>query len=111
MLRGLPHARELAYRGEPGPVCCTPGVLADCLACAPGAAAESLGEALCAWLAPDAAGRIERSVGDGILLLWVQVSDADDERRACTGLLTYCLTGVEVHDLASRHATGNGRNR
>lgn len=110
-LGAAPEVRELTYRRGPNVVCCTPGVLAERLAGGPGKDAGSLGDALSRWLMPEAARRIQRSIDDGVLLMWVQIFDADDERRACTGLLTYCLSGVEVHDFVpSRPAKGNGRS-
>lgn len=107
--RQMPQPREFVYRRGPSVVCCTPGTLADRLA--EQGTAASLSDALSRWLVPDEARRIQRAIADGVLLVWVRVLDADDERRACTGLLTYCLTGVEVHDLvALRFVTGNGRS-
>lgn len=90
--------QDLAFRSSPG-VVCSPGLLADCLAERLAKGAASLGDAFAHWLLPRQASRIQKSVDDGILFLWVQVFDAAEERRACRGLLAHCLTGVEVHDL------------
>lgn len=104
------EVHELAFRLSPDVVCCTPGVLARHLADGLGNGAASLGDALSLWLMPRTAQRIQLLIDDGVLLVWVQVFDVDDERRACTGLLTYCLTGVEVHDLVRlRSGKGNGQ--
>ncbi len=112
-LEGFPHQlQDLAFRDSPAVVCCSPGVLADRLAERLAKGAASLGDALGHWLLPRQARRIQRSVNDGILFLWVQVFDAAEERRACRGLLAHCLTGAEVHDLkpsiGQKGSGGNG---
>jgi hypothetical protein len=103
--------RELAFGQSPDVVCCTPGILAERLDGGLAKGAATVGNAFSRWLPPQAAQRIQQSINDGLLLVWVQVFDANDERRACTGLLTFCLNGVEVHDLLPfQPPTGNGHD-
>jgi hypothetical protein len=82
-------------------VCCTAGLLADRLAERVNDGAASLQEALGLWLVSRHAARVQEAVEGGCLMLWIQLIDARDERRACTILLTHCLSAVEVHDLAA----------
>jgi hypothetical protein len=89
----------LTTAGEP--VCCTAGPLADRLAERVNDGAPSLQDALDLWLVSRHAARIQEAVEGGCLMLWVQLFDAQDERRACTILLTHCSSVVEVHDLAA----------
>jgi hypothetical protein len=93
--------RELTLTRAGERVCCTAGPLADRLAERVNDGAASLQEALGLWLVPRHASRIQEAVEGGCLMLWVQLFDARDERRACTILLTHCLSAVEVHDLAA----------
>jgi hypothetical protein len=100
------HSLELQLRvltltkaGEP--VCCTGGPLADRLAERVNDGAPSLQDALDLWLVSRHAARIQEAVEGGCLMLWIQLFDAQDERRACTILLTHCSSVVEVHDLAA----------
>jgi hypothetical protein len=92
---------ELALTEACEPVCCTAGPLAERLAERVNDGAASLQEALGLWLVSRHAARIQEAVEGGCLMLWVQLFDAQDERRACTILLTHCSSVVEVHDLAA----------
>jgi hypothetical protein len=82
-------------------VCCTDGLLADRLVERVNDGAASLQEALGHWLASRHAARIQEAVEVGCLMLWIQLFDAGDERRACTILLTHGSNVVEVHDFAA----------
>jgi hypothetical protein len=105
------HLLELACGQSPDVVCCTSGMLAERLSDAFAKGAATLGDAFSRWLPLPTAQRIQRSISEGVLLVWVQVLDGNDERRACTGLLALCASGVEVHDLLPlRASTGNGRD-
>jgi hypothetical protein len=70
--------------------------------------AATLQEAFGFWLVSRHAARIQEAVEGGSLVLWVQLFDAQDERRACTILLTRCSSLVEVHDLATPPSTNGG---
>jgi hypothetical protein len=93
--------RELALTKAGEPVLCTAGPLADRLGERVNDGAASLPEALGLWLVSRHAARIQEAVEGGCLMLWVQLFDAQDERRTCTILLTHCSSVVEVHDLAA----------
>ena len=93
--------RELTLTKVGEPVFCTAGPLADRLAERVNDGAESLQEALDLWLVSRHAARIQEAVEGGCLMLWVQLFDARDERRACTILLTHCSSVVEVHDFVA----------
>jgi hypothetical protein len=93
--------RELTLTKVGEPVFCTAGPSADRLAERVNDGAESLQEALDLWLVSQHAARIQEAVEDGCLMLWIQLFDAQDERRACTILLTHGSSVVEVHDLAT----------
>ena len=93
--------RELTLTSAGEPVCCTAGLLADRLAERVNDGAATVQEAFGVWLVSRHAARIQEAVEGGCLFLWVQLFDAQDERRACTILLTHCSSVVEVHDLAA----------
>jgi hypothetical protein len=93
--------RELTRTTAGEPVCCTAGLLADRLAERVNDGAATLQEALGLWLVSRHAARIQEAVEGGRLMLWVQLFDARDERRACTILLTHCSSVVEVHDFVA----------
>jgi hypothetical protein len=91
--------RELPFPGNGEPIGCTHGPLAERLAARLGAGAPTLKAALGRWLIPRHAAHLEERVEDGKIMLWVQLFDNDDERRAYHSLLTRSSSSVGVHDL------------
>ena len=55
--------------------------------------------ALSRWLIARHAAHLQTAVEDGKILLWVQLFDYADERRAYQSLLASSSTSVGVHDL------------
>lgn len=92
---------ELPFSDHREPICCTAGRLADCLAGRQRAGARSLQAALSHWLILRHAAHFQQAVERGGIALWVQISDADDERRACQSLLASSSNSVGVHDLVA----------
>ena len=92
--------KELAFRG--GLVCCSAGLLHDCLRRRLAEGAESLEDALSCWLVPRHAEFFQRVVENGKIQLWIRLLDAADERRAYRSLLASSSSSVGVHDLAAR---------
>jgi hypothetical protein len=99
--------QDLAFPDNRELLACTSGPLADCLADRLRSGAGSLRDALALWLVPRHAAHFEDAVEAGKILKWIRVVDADDERRACQGLLTTTSNSVGVHDL--RVPSGSGR--
>lgn len=91
--------QKLAFPDNAEAIGCTSGPLADRLAERLRSGAPSLKEALGHWLVPRHAARFQEAVEDGKILLWIRLSDADDERRACQSLLANSSNSVGVHDL------------
>ena len=91
--------RELKFASSPQSVCCTSGPLADCLMSRLNAGATTLGGALGHWLIPRHAADIQRAVLAGQIVVWVQLFDSTDERRAYDALLANSSRSVGVHDL------------
>lgn len=90
----------LAFPRNRAPICCTSGLLADCLAARQRLGASTLQQALGRWLVPRHAAHLGQAVDNGRILVWVQLFDADDERRACQSLLAHSSNSVGVHDLS-----------
>lgn len=91
--------RELPFPGNAELISCTPGPLAERLVGRLGAGAPTLKAALGHWLIPRHAAHLQDGVEDGEIILWVQLLDNDDERRAYQCLLTTSSNSVGVHDL------------
>ena len=99
--------QELAFPDSQEVICCTPGALAECLAGRRRAGAQTLQAALSQWLIPRHATHFQCEVEQGRIVLWVQLSDADDERRAYQSLLANSSNSVGVHDLVASPAPKN----
>lgn len=89
----------LAFPEDREPIACTSGPLADCLAERLSLGAISLKDALSYWLIPRHAAGFQSAVESGKVLQWVRLTDAEEERRACQGLLASSSSSVGVHDL------------
>ena len=74
--------RELPFQKNPELIGCTSGPVADRLAWRLALGAPTLHSALAHWLIPRHAAQLQRAVEDGRIILWVQLFDNDDERRA-----------------------------
>ena len=61
--------------------------------------APTLQSALAHWLIPRHAAQLQGAVDNGRIILWVQLFDNDDERRAYQSLLARSCNSVGVHDL------------
>jgi hypothetical protein len=99
---GVEHAlplRALPFQKSPELISCTLGPVAERLAQRLALGAPSLQVALSHWLIPRHAAQLQNTVQDGRLVLWVQLFDAEDERRAYQALLARSATSVGVHDL------------
>jgi hypothetical protein len=92
--------REFAFSDGSRLISCTSGTMAQCLAARLAKGAPSLDAALGHWLIPRHAAELQRAVEDGKIVLWVQLFDANDERRAYQTLLAHSSDSVGVHDLS-----------
>ena len=61
--------------------------------------AETLTAALGHWLIPRHAAQLQEAVSAGQVILWAQLFDNDDERRAYRRLLARSSNSVGVHDI------------
>ena len=102
--------QKLAFPESREMICCTSGALADCLFDRLRSGSRSLEDALGHWLVPRHAAHFQAAVQDGKILLWIRLTDADDERRAYQSLLANSSNSVGVHDLGAppRTASSNG---
>jgi hypothetical protein len=91
--------RELPFPGNAGMISTTPGLVAERLAARLGRGAQTLKAALGDWLIPRHAAHLQDAVEGGKIVLWVQLFDNDDERRAYQSLLARSSNSVGVHDL------------
>jgi len=91
--------RDLQFVDDPETICCTSGTLAEFLVARLAAGATTLGAALAHWLIPRHAAEVHRAVLAGQIVLWVQLYDNADERRAYDTLLASSSQSVGVHDL------------
>lgn len=80
-------------------IACTEGALADFLSDSLQAGARTLKEALAEWDISRHASALEGAVLAGQILLWIRLTDAEDERRAYQILLAHSSNLVDVHDL------------
>jgi hypothetical protein len=88
----------LAFSSQSEDICCTSGPLATCLLASLEAGAKNLKDALSKWLIPKHAIYLERTLGEGNILFWLEVADPDEERSACQSLLATSSGLVGVHD-------------
>ena len=100
---------KLVFSPDLGVICCTSGPLAACLRERIDAGAISLADALGFWLLPRQAAYFQQSVEKGKILLWLEITDDDYERRACQGLLASSSNSVGVQDLSLQLQTQFGR--
>jgi hypothetical protein len=89
----------LAFPAEAALIACTSGPFAECLAGRLRSGARSLNDALGHWLIPRHASHFAQAVQAGKIVLWLPISDADDERHAYATLLAHSSDLVGVHDL------------
>ena len=89
----------LNFPGNPEAMACTAGALADCLADSLQAGARTLKDALSEWDISRHAAKLQSAVEAGQILLWIRLTDAEDERRAYQTLLAHSSNAVCVHDL------------
>ena len=93
VIEGLPFPAEAAL------IACTSGPLAECLKGRLRSGARNLNDALSHWLIPRHASHFAQAVQAGKILLWLPISDTDDERHAYASLLAHSSDIVGVHDL------------
>jgi len=98
------HLHALPFQKNPELISCTLGPVAECLAWRLALGASSLQVALSYWLIPRHAEELQNAVHDGRIVLWVQLFDNDDERRAYQSLLARSSNSVGVHDLIGSEA-------
>jgi hypothetical protein len=96
---GVANLQELPFPANRGLVACSKGLVAERLAARIGGGAKSLRGALATWLIQRHAAEIERAVENGDIVVWVQLQDNEDERRAYRTLLAAGCHSVGVHDL------------
>jgi hypothetical protein len=92
-LRYLPFSRDVELTSV------TDGPLAECLAERLRMGAGTLTAALGHWLIPRHAAQLQEAVSAGKVILWAQLFDNDDERRAYRSLLARSSNSVGVHDI------------
>ena len=103
--RGMDQAtrlHQLPFQDNPELISCTSGPVADRLARRLELGAPTLQVALSHWLIPRHAAHIQEVVEDGRIVLWLQLFDNDDERRAYEVLLARSSNSVGVHDLIGK---------
>ena len=101
-IAALPPAtviQELPFPENLHRIGCTAGQLAQCLVERLRAGAPTLKVALTHWLIPRHAAQLQEAVEAGRIILWVQLFDNEDERRAYRSLLARSSNSVGVHDL------------
>jgi hypothetical protein len=103
--RSLPAPRHIPARIEElafpeGALSCTAGELCDRLRARLDAGARNLKEALGHWLIARHAAKFQLCVEIGKIQLWVELTDAREERAAYESLLACSSNSVGVHDLA-----------
>ena len=89
----------LPFPAEATLIACTSGPLAECLAGRLRSGARSLSDALSQWFIPRHAAHFAQAVQAGKIVLWIPISDANDERHAYASLLAHSSDIVGVHDL------------
>lgn len=96
---GATNLQTLPFPGNTSLVACSKGLVAERLAARLSEGERSLGRALATWLIPRHADEIERAVEHGNVVVWVQLQDNENERRAYRTLLDAGCRSVGVHDL------------
>lgn len=91
--------RDLPFPDSIATVVCSAGPVAEQLSAKVSVGAQSLESALTTWLIPRHAAQLQQTVNNGQIVVWVQLRDPEDERRACRTLLTGGCHSVGVHDL------------
>ena len=91
--------RDLSFSGDAELTSVTDGLLAACLAERLRMGAKTLTAALGHWLIPRHAAQLQGAVCAGKVILWAQLFDNDDERRAYRSLLARSSNSVGVHDI------------
>ena len=94
----------LPFQHSPELISCTLGPVAERLAWRLALGAPTLQVALGHWLIPRHAAQLQSAVNDGRIILWVQLFDNEDERRAYQSLLARSSNSVGVHDLIGNEA-------
>jgi hypothetical protein len=95
----LMRTRDLPFPANTELIAATTGPVADRLAAQLARKADTLAAALAHWLSPRHAAELQDSVTAGKLILFVQLIDNEDERRAYRSLLARSSNSVGVHDL------------
>ncbi len=90
---------DLPFPGNTEMIAASTGPIVDRLASMLDAKAQTLSSALGHWLIPRHAAQLEGAVAAGKIILWVQLFDNEEERRACRSLLAKSSNSVGVHDL------------
>jgi hypothetical protein len=90
---------DLPFPGNAAQIACSAGPIAKRLSARLSGAAQSLQAALVTWLIPRHAAQLQRWVEQGKIVVWVELSDHDDERRAYRALHAAGSDWVGVHDL------------
>jgi hypothetical protein len=98
--------QPLPFPNDTVPIACTSGPLANCLLQRLRLGAGSLKDALGHWLIRRHAAHFYDVVQAGKIVPWIQVTDANDERRACEWLLARSSDAVGVHDLVVQSSDG-----
>lgn len=94
--------RPLPFQNNRELISCTCGPVADRLARRLELGAPTLQVALSHWLIPRHATHLQNAVDGEHIVLWVQLFDNDDERRAYQSLLASSSNSVGVHDLIGK---------
>jgi hypothetical protein len=90
---------DLPFPGNADPASASDGPLVAILLGRLGRDARTLASALGHWLIPRHAAQLQDAVAAGKIVLWVQLLDNDEERRACRSLLARSSNSVGVHDI------------
>jgi hypothetical protein len=90
---------DLPFPGNTARIACSAGPIADRLLAKLAMGASSLQAALTTWLIFRHAAQQQRAVEGRKIVVWVELVDHDDERRAYRTLLDSGCDSVGVHDL------------
>jgi len=91
--------RGLSFPDNTASISCTAGLVADRLSERARLGARTLQAALAHWLIARHASQLAEAVHDRKIIVWVQLFNDDDERRAYRSLLARSSHSVGVHDL------------
>ena len=98
-IKVLQRVLTLRFPDNAEAIACTESALADCLSDSLQSGARSLKGSLAEWDISRHASALEGAVLAGQILLWIKLTDAEDERRAYQTLLAHSSNLVDVHDL------------